>query len=137
MQLPMMPAAERHRELIADFEADRPGLGKPQVMGIAGLPAADQTRLRGDKLQMRLVTQPLGFTDRELALVDPVWDQAIARRRRERRGCCGGDIHIGFFLWKKFLHRAVMAPAVIIRRARDWCRIIRVQSDARLGVQIR
>jgi hypothetical protein len=30
-----------------------------------------------------------------------------------------------------------MAPAVIIRRARDWRRIIRVQSDARLGLQIR
>ena len=85
MQLPMVPAAERHRELIADFEADCPGLGKPQVMRIAGLPAADQARLRGDKLQMRLVTQPLRFSDGELALVDPVCDQAIERCRRQRR----------------------------------------------------
>ena len=30
-----------------------------------------------------------------------------------------------------------MPPAVIVRRARDWRRIIRVQSDARLGMQIR
>jgi len=36
-----------NRELIADFETDCPELRKPQVMGIAGLPAADQARLRG------------------------------------------------------------------------------------------
>ena len=85
MQLPVMPAAERHRELIADFETDCPGLGKPQVMRIAGLPATDQARLRGDKLQMRFVTQPLRFCEDELALVDPVWDRAIERCRRQRR----------------------------------------------------
>ena len=45
MQLPVVPAAERNRELIADLEADCPGLGKPQVMRIARLPAADQARL--------------------------------------------------------------------------------------------
>ena len=86
MQLPVMPAAKRHRELIADFETDCPGLGKPQVMGIAGLPAADQARLRGDKFQMRLVTQPLRFSDDELALVDPVWDRAIERCRAPAAG---------------------------------------------------
>ena len=74
MQLPVVPAAERHRELIADFETDCPGLGKPQVMRIARLPATDQARLRSDKLQMRFVTQPLRFSEDELALVDPVWD---------------------------------------------------------------
>lgn len=94
MQLPMVPAAERHRELIAYFEADCPGLGKPQVMRIAWLPAADQARLRGDKLQMRLVTEPLRFREGELALVDTVCDWAIERYRRERGGNC--RLHIGF-----------------------------------------
>jgi len=56
MQLPVVAAAEGHRELIADFETDCPRLGKAQVMGIAGLSAANQARLRGDKFQMRLVT---------------------------------------------------------------------------------
>ena len=45
MQLSMMPTAERDGELIADFEADGPGLGKPQVMWIGWLSAADQARL--------------------------------------------------------------------------------------------
>ena len=45
MQLPMMTAAERNGELVADFEADGSGLGKPQVMRIGGLPAADETGL--------------------------------------------------------------------------------------------
>jgi hypothetical protein len=34
MQLPMMPAAERYSELVADFETQGSGLGKPQVMRI-------------------------------------------------------------------------------------------------------
>src|SRR5262249_48332596 len=137
MELPVVPAAEGHCELITDFETDCSRLSKPQVMGIAGLPPADQAWLRGDKFQMRLVTQPLRFCEDELALVDPIWARAIERYRRERRGSSGVDIHVRFVLWEEFLHRAAMAPAVIVRRARDWCRIIRVQSRARLGMQIR
>jgi hypothetical protein len=37
MQLPMMTAAERDGELIADFETQRSGLGKAQVMRIRRL----------------------------------------------------------------------------------------------------
>ena len=51
----MMAAAERHGELIADLHADGAGLGKAQVMWVGGLPAADETRLRGDKLKVVLV----------------------------------------------------------------------------------
>ena len=79
MQLPVVPTTERHRELIADFETDCSWLSKPEMMRIAWLPAAHQAWLRGDKLQMRLVAQPLRFSERELALVDAVWNQAIAR----------------------------------------------------------
>ena len=39
-------------------------------MRIGRLPAADETGLRGDELEMRLVTQAPGLRDRELALVD-------------------------------------------------------------------
>ncbi len=76
MQLPMMTAAERHGELVADFETERSGLGKPQVMRIGRLPAADQAGLRGNEPQMGFVTQPLGLGDGEKALVDLRWDEA-------------------------------------------------------------
>ena len=70
MQLPMMTAAERYGEFVADFETQGSGLRKPQVMRIGRLPAADQAGLRGDESQMSFVTQPLGLGDREKALVD-------------------------------------------------------------------
>ena len=45
MQLPMMTAAERDGEFVANFEAEGSGLGEPQMMRIARLPAADEARL--------------------------------------------------------------------------------------------
>src|SRR5262245_4045749 len=82
MQLPVMPAAEWHREFIADLHANAARLRKSQMMRVARLPTTDQARLRCHKLEMRLVTQPFGFGDGELALVDPtrnriepVWDK--------------------------------------------------------------
>ena len=53
----MMHAAERNRELIAHLEAESPRLRKAQVMGIGGLPAANEAGLRGDKLTMVLIPQ--------------------------------------------------------------------------------
>jgi hypothetical protein len=46
MQLPMMAAAKRYREFIADLHSQRSGLGKTQVMRIGRLSPADETRLR-------------------------------------------------------------------------------------------
>ena len=45
MQLPMMTAAERDGELVADFQTQRSGLGKSQVVRIGWLSAANQARL--------------------------------------------------------------------------------------------
>ena len=45
MQLPMVAAAERHGEFIADFATQGSGLGKAQMMRIARLAPADQARL--------------------------------------------------------------------------------------------
>jgi hypothetical protein len=82
MQLPMMASAKRYCEFIADFQANAARLRKSQMMRVARLSSADKTRLRCDKLEMRLVTQPFGFGDGELALIDPTrsgiepsWDQ--------------------------------------------------------------
>ena len=76
MQLAVMTAAEGYSELVADFETQRPWLGKPQVMRIGRLPAADETGLRGNKPQMGFVTQPFGFGDGEKAFVDLRRDEA-------------------------------------------------------------
>ena len=76
MQLAMMTAAEGYSELVADFEAECPWLGKPQVMRIGRLPAADETWLRGDEPQMGFVTQPLGLGDGKKTFVNLRRDEA-------------------------------------------------------------
>ena len=45
MQLSVMTAAERDSELVADFETEGSGLGKPQMMRVGWLPAADEAGL--------------------------------------------------------------------------------------------
>ena len=55
MQLPMMPAAEWDRELVADLETEPAGLRETQMMGIAGLASADEAGLFGHEPQMGLV----------------------------------------------------------------------------------
>ena len=45
MQLPVMTAAEGNGELVADFKADGSWLGKPQMMRVGRLPAADEAGL--------------------------------------------------------------------------------------------
>ena len=84
MQLAMMAAAERYGELIADFETERPGLRKPQVMRVGWLSSADQAGLRGNEPQMGFVTQPLGLGDGEKALVDLPWDKTRCGRDNDR-----------------------------------------------------
>ena len=44
MNLTMVSATERDRELVADLAAERPCLGKAQMMGIGGTAAADEAR---------------------------------------------------------------------------------------------
>jgi hypothetical protein len=76
MQLPMMTAAERYGELVADFETQRSELGKAQMMRIGRLPAADQAGLCSHESQMGFVTQPFGLGDGEEALIDLRWGEA-------------------------------------------------------------
>ena len=45
MKLPMVAATERDGELIADLKTNGSWLSKAQMMGIGGLPPADQTWL--------------------------------------------------------------------------------------------
>jgi len=69
MELPVVSAAERDRKLVAHLQTDCFGLCKPDVMWIGWPPFADQARLRRDEFQVRFITKPLRWTDRELALV--------------------------------------------------------------------
>jgi len=56
VQLPVMLAAERHRELIAHFSPQRAGLGNFQVVRIAGAFLTNEAGLRGDKGKVRFAT---------------------------------------------------------------------------------
>jgi hypothetical protein len=75
VQLTMMVAAKRYRELITDFKAQGPGLCKAQVMRIGWLTAADKTGLRRNKPQVGFVTKPFGFGNGQNALVDLTREQ--------------------------------------------------------------
>src|SRR5947209_5185663 len=59
VQVAVMAAAERHDELIAHLHTDRARLCEAEVMRISRLPAANDTGLRGNELQVRLIAQPL------------------------------------------------------------------------------
>ena len=59
MQLPMMTAAERHGELVADLETEAAGLRKPQVMRVRRLPPAYEAGVRRHKPQVRLLPDSL------------------------------------------------------------------------------
>ena len=70
MHRPMMPSAERDRELIADLAAERARLGKSEVVGVRGLAAADDACLLSDVAQMLAVAIPTRYSNRKDALVD-------------------------------------------------------------------
>jgi hypothetical protein len=61
VQLPVMATAERYCKLVADLNAECPRVGKAQMMGVAGLPAADNTRLRGDEAKVGFIAPSLWF----------------------------------------------------------------------------
>jgi len=56
MQLPMVATAERHCELITDFQANGFRLREPEMMRIARLAPADEARLNCNEFEVRLVT---------------------------------------------------------------------------------
>jgi len=45
----VMSPAEGYREFVADLASHGAGLGEPQMVGVGGASAADQTRLRGNE----------------------------------------------------------------------------------------
>jgi len=78
----MMTAAERHRELVTDFAAERRGLCKAQVMRVRWLPATDQARQACNVFQMRFVAAP-GWSNMQ-AVIDPILRARSGRPRTWR-----------------------------------------------------
>ena len=101
------------------------GLREPQVMRIGGLSAADQAGLRGDELQMRLVTQPLRLGDGELALVDRRREW-IGYGRSQRRSRALLDLSP---LAAEMLGQLVLPPAVVTRWPRNRGGVVRMEAD--------
>jgi hypothetical protein len=70
-EIAVMRAAEGDRKLVADLLSQSARLRKPQMMGIAGLPAADEAGLFGHKAQVDTVWQPSRLRQSKNAFVDP------------------------------------------------------------------
>src|SRR5262245_39623000 len=69
VQLAVMDAAERHRELVTDLASERGGLGKPKMMRIGGLSPAHEACLRCDERPMILIAFAPRSTEREISTV--------------------------------------------------------------------
>ena len=70
VQFAMMATAQRHGEFIADLEAKSSGLGETQMVGVAGLPAADHAGLFGDKAKVNFVALSAWLGKGQHAFVD-------------------------------------------------------------------
>jgi hypothetical protein len=70
VDLTMVNAAERHRELVAHLATKRTRLCKPKVMCIRGLTPTDKAGLRGNELTMFFVADAPRLVDRKHAFVD-------------------------------------------------------------------
>ena len=70
MDLTMMAAAQRDRELIADFAAEGAVLGKTQVMGFARDAPTDEARLPGHAPDMLTIADAAGFWEGKNGLID-------------------------------------------------------------------
>ena len=70
MNLTVMRAAQRHRELIAYLATERTGLHKPQMMRIRRTPTANQAGLFDDMPDMIAVTNASWFRKYQDTLVN-------------------------------------------------------------------
>src|SRR5262249_44461742 len=63
MRRAVMPATEWNGKFIADLAAERPGLGKSEMVGIRGLAAADEARLLHNIAKVLAAAIPPGRRD--------------------------------------------------------------------------
>jgi len=79
MNLAVVAPAQRDRELITDLAPEGRVLCKPQMVGIARLPATDQTRLLGHISDVVPVANSTRLGEGEGALVDRPRDPLCPR----------------------------------------------------------
>ena len=70
MNLAVVAAAQWNREFIADLAPEGWGLGEPEMVGIARLAAANQTRLLGDVSNVVSVANSPRFGEGQGAFID-------------------------------------------------------------------
>ena len=73
MDLAVVRATQRHRELVADLAAKGWRLCKLQVVSVSGNPTADQARELGNRLHMLPVANPPRHRQRHDGFVDSRW----------------------------------------------------------------
>jgi hypothetical protein len=88
----MVGPTQRNRKLITHLPAQSVWLCKPEMVGVAGLPATDHTRLTGYIFQMLLVTPTtrLAQLGRRPVLCIDCSRPSLLRNRGRRRFCCFG-----------------------------------------------
>ena len=84
MHLAMMSTAQGDGELIADFSSECPALRKAQVVCIARLAVANQTRLLGHVSNVLAVANPARLRQGQHALIDYLRSRPVLWLRRTR-----------------------------------------------------
>jgi hypothetical protein len=80
MDFAMMSSTQGHNEFIANLAAECAALRESQVVGIAGLAAANQTRLLGHMSDMLAVSNPAWLCQGQHALIDCLRSRPVLRR---------------------------------------------------------
>ena len=137
VQFAMMATAQRHGEFVADLEAKSSGLGESQMVGIAGLPAADHARLFGDKAKVNFVALSAWLGKGQHAFVDCFpgcfrsffWHRWQLGKIRGRDGLDGRRtglfVDFGQFALKGLLHQAsVVSGEGILGRQTALCPLV-------------
>ena len=78
----MVAPTQRNGEFIADLSPERSALCEAEVMGIRRSPAADQTGVSGNKLEVIAVTKPSRLGQSKDAFVDRLGAPPILWRLR-------------------------------------------------------
>ena len=72
MQLAMVAATQRNRELVADLSSHRPALSKAKVVGVRRASSTDQAGLLGNCTNVVAVANSTGLWHCQHALIDRV-----------------------------------------------------------------
>ena len=117
---PMVGAAERNGEFVADPAPHGSRLHEPQMVSVRRLPSAQKARLRRHELQMGAVAIAARFAEGKGAFVDMPEDGVVHRRCLGLRRC--GSVRqrgrLGWCRRRRLLRTPPLAPAPLRREGR-------------------